>query len=189
MRLGILGGSFDPPHVGHLLAASDACEQLELDRLVLVPAAVQPLKRDRRMASPAQRLEMVRRLVGDDPRLAVDPVEIEREGLSYTVDTLARFAELHPEAERFFLVGMDVLESWPRWREPERIQQLATVAVMVREGEHAEASIRDGMLQLRTRRVDVSSTEIRARVQAGRSIHGFVPDAVAAFIAAERLYR
>lgn len=189
MRLGILGGSFDPPHVGHLLAASDASDALALDRLVFVPAAVQPLKLDRSMASARQRLEMVRRLVGGDSRFSVDPVEIERDGLSYTVETLARFAELHPRDDRFFLVGMDVLDSWSRWREPERIQELATVAVLVREGAHAERAIPGGMLQLRTRRVDVSSTEIRARVQAGRSIHGFVPDAVAEFIAAERLYR
>ena len=190
MRLGILGGSFDPPHVGHLLAASDAFEQLALDRLVFVPAANQPLKRGRAAASPAERLEMVRRLVDRDPRFAVDPVEIERDGLSYTVHTLTTFAERHPDAERFFLVGADTLASFARWREPERIVALARLTVVQRgEGAVDLAGIPGDPLILRTRRVDVSSTEIRERVRNGQSIHGFVPDAVAAFIEAERLYR
>jgi nicotinate-nucleotide adenylyltransferase len=105
VRLGILGGSFDPPHIGHLLAAVDAYDGLRLDRLLFVPAAAQPLKVGVVAAPPADRLAMVRLLAGEDPRFAVDPIEIEREGLSYTVDTLAAFAERFPDAERFFLVG------------------------------------------------------------------------------------
>lgn len=190
MRLGILGGSFDPPHVGHLLAASDVFDQLALDRLVFVPAATQPLKRGLATASPAERLEMVRRLIGRDPRFSVDPVEIDRDGLSYTVDTLTTFAERHPDAERFFLVGADTLASFARWREPERVVALARLTVVQRgEGPVDLTGIPGDPLVLRTRRVDVSSTEIRERVRNGKSIHGFVPDAVAAFIEAERLYR
>lgn len=190
MRLGILGGSFDPPHVGHLLAASDAFEQLALDRLVFVPAATQPLKRGRASATPPARLEMVRRLIGTDPRFAVDPVEIEREGLSYTVDTLTTFAERHPDAERFFLVGADAIASFGQWREPERIVRLARLTVLQRgEGAVDLSGIPGDPLVLHTRRIDVSSTEIRERVRKGQSIHGFVPDAVAALIQAERLYR
>lgn len=200
MRLGILGGSFDPPHVGHLLAAVDACEALALDRLVLVPAKVQPLKVGQAGGTPAQRLAMTRLLVGDDPRFAVDPIEIERDGLSFSVDTLEAFARRFPEAERFFLVGADVLGSFARWREPERIVRLARLAIVHRadggrgdeqaSGAHsAPPSLPEGAVEVRTRRIDVSSTEIRARVRARQSIRGFVPEAVAAYIAAERLYR
>ena len=187
MRLGIFGGSFDPPHVGHLLVATDALDALGLEQLVFVPAAVQPLKAGQAAAGPADRLAMVRLLVGTDPRFSVDPIEIDREGLSFTVETLAAFATRQPEAERFFLVGTDVLASFARWREPERVLRLATIAVLRREGDDAE--IPDGAIRVDTRRVDVSSTEIRQRVRDGRAIRGFVPEAVEAYIASHRLYR
>ena len=191
MRIGMLGGSFDPPHVGHLLIAVDACEGLELDRLVFIPAAIQPLKVGQAGASAVDRLEMVRRLVGDDPRFAVDAIEAERSGLSFSVDTVSAYAERYPDAERFFLVGADVVESFGLWREPDRIARLAQV-VVVRRGDDSEvgaASASHGFRQLETRRIDVSSTEIRARIRAGQSIHGFVPPAVADYIAAKGLYR
>lgn len=190
MRLGILGGSFDPPHLGHLLAAGDAFEALALDRLVFIPAAAQPLKQGLATAPAAHRLAMVHLLVGGDPRFAVDPIEIDRDGLSYTVDTLEAYAATHPAAERFFLVGADVLSSFGRWREPERITQLAQLTVLQRAGELRELPpLGAAPLVLQTRRIDISSTEIRERVRAGKPIHGFVPESVAAYIAAERLYR
>jgi nicotinate-nucleotide adenylyltransferase len=105
VRLGIFGGSFDPPHVGHLLVVTDAFDALRLDRLIFVPAAVQPLKTAQAAAEASHRFAMVQLLVGDDPRFSVDSIEIDRQGLSYTVETLAAFAERHPRAERFFLVG------------------------------------------------------------------------------------
>jgi nicotinate-nucleotide adenylyltransferase len=195
VRLGILGGTYDPPHVGHLLAAVDALEALELDRLVLIPSGQQPLKVGEVSATPAQRLAMVRRLAGDDPRLAVDPIEIERGGLSYTVDTLAEYAERHPAAERFFLVGADVLATFDKWREPERVLRLARLVVLRRavDGGAPAPPVRAPAgaepIEVATRRVDVSSTEVRARVRAGKSVRGFVPEAVAAYIASEGLYR
>jgi nicotinate-nucleotide adenylyltransferase len=130
---------------------------------------------------------MARLLVNADARFSVDPIEIDRGGLSYTVETLAAFAERFPEAERFLLVGTDVLASFGRWREPERVLRLATLAVMHRAGE--SGLVPKGAVRVETRRVDVSSTEIRERVRTGRSIRGFVPDAVAAYIAEQRLYR
>ena len=196
MRLGLFGGSFDPPHVGHLLVASDAFEALELDRIVFVPAGVQPLKVGRAVASAEHRLAMVQLLVGHDPRFVVDPIEINRPGLSFTVDTLAAFADRDSEAEMFLLVGADVPRAFARWREPERVMELATVVVLQRGGEletgvDEDPRAIDLMKRLRrlaTRRVDISSTEIRQRVRDGLSIRGFVPDAVAEFIAAKRLY-
>jgi nicotinate-nucleotide adenylyltransferase len=194
MRIGLLGGSFDPPHVGHLLAASDAYEALRLDRLVFIPAAVQPLKIERKSAGAAQRLAMTKMLAGDDPRFDVDAIEIDRGGLSYTVDTLMALTLRWPSAELFWLVGADIVSSFNQWRQPDRIVELATVVVLERDGGGAgdgigEAALPPGMRCLATRRIDVSSTEIRQRVKEGRSVRGFVPDAVADFIAAERLYR
>ena len=195
MRLGLFGGTFDPPHLGHLLVAIDAIETLELDRLVLVPAGEQPLKVGVVRATGADRLEMVRRLVGQDPRLEVDPIETERAGLSYTVDTLAEYAAREPSAERFFLVGADVMESFEQWREPDRVLELAQMVVLQRSTPGGgrvpaprAASARPPRV-LRTRTIDISSTEIRARIGAGRSIRGFVPDAVAEYIAEAGLYR
>jgi nicotinate-nucleotide adenylyltransferase len=197
VRLGIFGGTFDPPHVGHLLAASDAFEHLALDRLFLVPVAAQPLKTGRVTAAAAHRLAMVRLTIGSDPRLEADPVEVDRDGLSYTVDTLREFSRRFPSSEIFFLVGADVLSSFAQWRDPHTILELATLAVMRRadsgEGEGVDAEM-DAELARRasfipTRRIDVSSTEIRDRVRSGRSIHGFVTDAVAEYIGAHGLYR
>jgi nicotinate-nucleotide adenylyltransferase len=206
VRLGIFGGTFDPPHVGHLLAASDAIEHLALDRLVFVPVATQPLKTSRATAPAADRLAMVRLTAGDDPRLETDSVELDRDGLSYTVDTLREFARRAPSAERFFLVGADVLSTFADWRDPHLVLDLATLAVLTRRADPAaptnDLGRPDGsdegdlsaMLAQRstvvpTRRIDVSSTEIRARVRSGRSIHGFVTDAVAEYIGSHGLYR
>jgi nicotinate-nucleotide adenylyltransferase len=190
VRIGLLGGSFDPPHNGHLLAASDAFEALPLDRLVFIPTSVQPLKAHQDAAPSEHRLAMTRLLIGDDQRFAVDSVEIDRGGLSYTVDTLTALAARWPSAELFWLVGADVSRTFAQWREPGRIAELATLVVMQRTGDApTEGVLPDNTRTLGTRRVDVSSTEIRQRAREGKPIRGFVPESVAAFIAAERLYR
>lgn len=205
MRLGVLGGSFDPPHIGHLLAAVDAYDALKLDKLVFVPTAVQPLKASAKVAAAHQRLSMVKLLVGSDPRFDVDAVEINRAGLSYTVDTLETFAQRFPHAERFLLVGEDAIAAFGAWRDPEQILRLARLAILRRaketgtggggesggEGATVDAGtiLPSGTIALATRLVDVSSTEIRERVRNGKSIRGFVPESVAAFIETEQLYR
>jgi nicotinate-nucleotide adenylyltransferase len=187
VRLGILGGTFDPPHVGHLLAASDAFEKLELDRLLFIPAATHPFKGDRVGATPPQRLDMLALVIADDARFGIDTIEIERPGLSYTVDTLTDLARRYPDAERFFLIGEDLVDQVATWRAPERLTQLVEIVVLARSSEPGTAAPR--FRRLETRRVDVSSTEIRARARAGLSLHGFVPDAVAAYIRDAGLYR
>ena len=187
MRLGILGGTFDPPHVGHLLAASDAHEALELDRLIFIPAAAHPFKGESVGATAPQRLHMLELLVAGDARFEIDPIEIERPGLSYTVDTLTNLARRHPNAHRYFLMGEDLVDQMPTWRSPERIVELAEVIVLSRSNGSVVTS--GAFRRLETRRVDVSSTEIRARVRAGLTVHGFVPDAIARYIREAGLYR
>lgn len=190
VRIGIFGGTFDPPHLGHLLAASDAYEALALDRLLFIPAARQPFKGDAVGASAEQRAAMLERMIAGDARFAVDRSEIEREGLSYTVDTLAGLAARHAGAQLLLLIGEDLSAQIATWREPARIAALAEIVVLARAGDRMVAPHGDlPMRRIDTRRIDVSSTEIRTRVQAGRSITGFVVEPVARFIRDAGLYR
>jgi nicotinate-nucleotide adenylyltransferase len=193
VRLAIFGGSFDPPHAGHLLASVDAVEQLELDRLIVVPTGMQPLKVGAAVGSAEQRLTMVRMTFGDDPRFEVSDVEVARGGLSFTVDTLAQVAEHYPAAERFLLLGVDVLGSFAKWKEPQRILTLARPVLLERQMDVPvdlpEEFRMANAIRLPTRRVDVSSTEIRERVRTGRSIRGFVTESVAAYIERGGVYR
>jgi nicotinate-nucleotide adenylyltransferase len=191
VRLGVLGGTFDPPHIGHLLAASDACESLSLDKLLFVPAAVPPYKSRSVQGSPAQRLRMLELTVGDDPRFEASRLEVDRDGLSFTVDTLAALSAQLPGASLFMLIGEDLATQIASWRDAARIAELATIVVLVRSTAVTASALESSlpMTRLATRRIELSSTEIRDRVQAGRSIHGFVTDAVAAFIDAAGLYR
>lgn len=194
-RLGILGGTFDPPHAGHLLAAYTAREALGLDQVVLIPAWRQPLKRGVEMASGPHRLAMTRLLAGHDAGLAVDPVEIEREGLSFTVDTMRAYRATRPDAELFLLMGADTAATLPHWREPEALASLVTVVVVTRGVVAPDDEATDGLpagfraQRLASRRVDISATEVRARVRAGLPIRGFVPDDVIAYISTHQLYR
>lgn len=167
-------------------------ETLALDRVVFIPTATQPLKAGRAAASAEQRLHMVQLLVNGDERFDVSAIEVDRGGLSYTVDTLASLSASWTDAALFLLLGSDAAESFPQWRQPDRIVELATVVVLTRVGDSdgsAVASRIPGARALATRRIDVSSTEIRERVREGKSIRGFVPEAVADYIKAERLYR
>ena len=190
MRVGIFGGTFDPPHLGHLLPVIDAAETLGLDMVRFVPAAVQPFKVGRGAAAPEHRLAMTRLLVAGIPGFEADATEIGRAGLSYTVDTLATMGAARPDAEHILLIGADAFALFDQWREPERILSMAHVAVLVRGGDvMPDVGDRAGVQLLQTRRVDISSTELRARVADGRTIRGFVPDAVADYIAEHRLYK
>lgn len=193
-RIGVFGGTFDPPHVGHLLAASDAAERLQLDVVLWVPAAQQPLKTAETGTPPVDRVRMVELTIAGDRRHALEPTEVERGGLSYTVDTLRTLRGRHPGAELFLLLGEDAWQSFGSWRDPDRILELATVAVLMRDLEVQSAGVAEPggsperPMMLPTRRIDVSATEIRSRVRAGLSIRGFVLEQVERYIAEHRLY-
>ncbi|HCR04727.1 MAG TPA: nicotinate (nicotinamide) nucleotide adenylyltransferase [Gemmatimonadetes bacterium] len=189
-RLGVLGGTFDPPHVGHLIVARDAAAGLGLDRVFLVLAARPPHKR-RVTAPPGLRLEMLEAASADDPVLVASDIEVRRAGTSYTVDTLRELSARYPEAELVLLIGVDQWRQLADWKDPQGIARLATVAVMAREGEDP-AAVDPGVsvpsCVVPVTRIDVSATDVRARARQGRSIRHLVPDAARIIIERETLY-
>lgn len=193
MKIGVFGGTFDPPHVGHVAVAEDARKHLGLDRLLLVPANVSPFKVDEVGITDAElRLRMTNAAVEGIRGILVDRLELDRDPPSYTVDTLRALAARMREAELFLLLGVDQWASFGRWKDAEAIAELATIVVLARNGTDA-AEIDPGVdvpwRSVRVRRVDVSSTEIRERVREGLSVEGLVPDAVARIIRDHELYR
>ena len=189
MRIGVFGGTFDPPHLGHLVVASDACEALDLGRVLWIPSAVPPHKL-RTVRAPAEaRLEMVRAAIQGDPRFEADDVELRRAGPSYTVDTLRELASRHPGDELVLLIGADNLREIPVWREPGEILRLARVAVLSRDGAGVPPDAAIPATAVAVTRVDVSATEVRRRAAAGETIRYLVPDAVRALVERRELYR
>ena len=196
-HIGILGGTFNPPHMGHLVMAQEALDQLGLDRVVFMPVAVPPHKEAREDPGGKARVALCRLAVEDDERFAVSDLEVRRGGASYTVDTLRELHELEPEHDLTFIVGGDMAQSLPAWREPEAVLALARLAVAEREGVNREDVARrleplhngDRVVFFDMPRIDISSSAIRRRVAEGRSILYLVPDAVAEAIAARDLYR
>jgi nicotinate-nucleotide adenylyltransferase len=189
MRIGVFGGTFDPPHLGHLVVASDACEALGLGRVLWIPSAVPPHKLRTVQAPARARLEMVRAAIGGDPRFRADDVELRREGPSYTVDTLRELAARHPGDELVLLIGADNLREIPGWREPAEILRLARVAVLSRDGAGVPPDSPIPATSVAVTRVDVSATEVRRRAAAGETIRYLVPDAVRALVERRGLYR
>jgi nicotinate-nucleotide adenylyltransferase len=192
-RIGVFGGTFDPPHLGHLVLAEWAWARLRLDRVLLVPAGAPPHKLARRLSEPAHRLAMARLAVRGNPALAVADLEARRAGPSFTVDTLGALRARHPGARLFLLMGADSLADFPTWREPERIARLATlvVAARPRRGATRRARLPRGarVVHLDNPLVDISSSALRARARARRPLRYLVPDAVAAYIERQGLYR
>lgn len=187
MRLGVFGGTFDPPHTGHLIVAQDAWSALGLDRVIFVPAAEPPHKVGMPITPGPIRLELVRAAVGGDERFEVSDLELRRAGPSYTVDTLRALRAGDPPPELFLLIGADQVREFDNWRAPDEILRLATVVGFMRGGEAPVA--RPGIRWIRVTRIDLSATEIRRRVAAGEPIRYLVPPAVEAIIRREGLYR
>lgn len=201
MRLGIYGGTFDPVHYGHLLLAESCREQCRLDQVWFMPAAVPPHKQGVSVSDAAARIELLQLAIGGHEAFAVSTLEIDRGGVSFTVDTLAAIHEREPGAELFLLMGADTLEDLPNWREPRRILELATPAVVHRAGGAApKFEAIAGLVsperlraiqacQVEMSAMGISSTEIRRRVAEGRSIRYMTPRAVEKAITVRGLYR
>jgi nicotinate-nucleotide adenylyltransferase len=197
-RLGILGGTFDPIHHGHLAAAQEVAARLALSRVILIPARQPPHKEEEPGASAEHRLAMVRLAAAGNPMFDVSTLEIDRSGPSYTVDTLRILAKERMGAELFFIVGMDSLAELPRWHDPSGILRLARLVAVHRPGV-CPVSLSDleevipeaaGRVQIvEIRELDISSTDIRERIRDRRPIRYLVPDAVASYIEEHGLYR
>jgi nicotinate-nucleotide adenylyltransferase len=197
-RVGLLGGTFNPPHVAHLVCAQEAWSQLGLDRVLLVPVHTPPHKEAEDDPGVEIRVELCELAVAGDPRLGVSRAEADVPGRSFTVDTLKRLHELHPEHALTFIVGGDMAHSLPFWREPEAILEQAELGVAEREGVRradiveALAGMRGGAERVRffdMPRMDVSSTLVRRRAAAGQPIRYLVPDAVADAVQRTGIYR
>ena len=188
-KLGIFGGSFDPVHLGHLLVAQAAIEELGLDRLFFIPAAQSPFKPENKPALDAVRLQLLRLALAGKTNCDIDGQEIRRGGISYTVDTLRDYAMRFPGAELFYLIGADNVPKLNEWREPAELARRAEFVAIPRPGGPAAvfpAPFRGRML--RGFPFGVSSSEIRARVKAGRPIDNLVPAAVAEAIHNVKIY-
>ena len=189
MRLGIYGGTFDPIHLGHLLVAQAAVEELGLERLFFIPAAQSPFKPENKPAPNAVRLQLLRLALAGKTKCEIDDQEIRRGGISYTVDTLRVYAKKNPGAELFYLVGADNVPKLNEWREPAELARLAEFVAIPRPG--GAAAIFPPPFRGRRLRgfpFAVSSSEIRARVKAGLPVENLVPAAVAEAIRAAKLY-
>jgi nicotinate-nucleotide adenylyltransferase len=190
-RTGVFGGTFDPPHVGHLIVAQDVVEQLPLDRLLLVPAAEPPHKPEATPAPGDARARMLEAAVAAHPKLELSRIELERGGPSYTVDTLEALGARSPKDELFLVIGADQLRSFSTWRSPDRVARLARLVVISREGADpgvAPPGLDVSFESVAVPRVDISSTEIRRRIGEGRSVRYWVPDGVLEIIRTEKLY-
>ncbi len=187
-RIGVLGGTFDPIHIGHLAAASEVFAALSLDLVLVVPAAEQPFKRGTEVAAGQDRLAMARMAVAADPRLEVSAVDIERGAPTYTIDTMTDLDAAHPGSTWYFVTGADALARLDEWRDSERLRELATFVGVTRPGYDVPAGLGDIPL-VEVPALGVSSTDVRRRVSLGLPIRYLVPDVVADYIGEHHLYR
>jgi nicotinate-nucleotide adenylyltransferase len=191
-RVGLVGGTFDPPHVGHFVVARDVLERLGLDEVRFVVAGEPPHKEDRAPAPAELRARMVEAcLEGGAPGLRVDRIELERDGPSWTVDTLRALHRREPEVDWVLVVGADQLAEFATWREPEEVGRLATLAVVARSGRdpaRVDPGVEVPWITVDVTRMDVSSTEVRKRLGEGRSVRWLVPEGALRIVEEEGLY-
>jgi len=198
--LGLMGGTFDPIHLAHLVTAESVFEQFGLDKVIFIPTGIPPHKRHYPVTPAHHRYEMVRRAADGNPRFEVSRVEVDREGLSFTVDTLVDMtSKLPPGTNLYFITGTDAILGIETWREPERLMAMCPIIAVQRPGLHPDLA-REGLERLEARyncrilradvpAVDISSSDIRRRVGEMRTIRYLVPDAVEAYIRHHGIYR
>lgn len=200
-RIGIIGGSFDPVHAGHLIIAQDAAERLGLSEVVFIPAAIPPHKRHAQRADAGHRLNMLKLATEADPRFSVSDIELRRGGISYTVDTLKAMREIHPDAALFLIVGSDTLVDFHTWHETDALLEMCELATFIRPGEDSIDGIagkiklpsaqKERLLKnvVEAHRIEISSTEIRQRRREGMAIRYLVPVPVEGYICEHGLYK
>jgi nicotinate-nucleotide adenylyltransferase len=199
-RIGIMGGTFNPIHIGHLIAANEVQEKFCLDKVLFIPSGIPPHKPDSEVIDPEHRFEMVRLAVASNSIFEASRIEIDREGNTYTINTLIELKEMYDrETSFYFIIGADVVPELTTWKEFKKVFQLCEFIAVMRPGS-TENSFFDGIRQLnekwgakihpvQSRLIDVSSTEIRQRIMDGASVKYLVPDAVESYISEKGLYR
>ena len=190
-KLGILGGTFDPIHMGHLVLAEQVREQFQLEQVIFIPSASPPHKTEQELSLADHRFEMTKLALEGNRFFSVSDIELKREGLSYTVDTLGKLKELYKDSEIYFLTGSDVLDEITTWKDPEEIYKLAKIVIAVRPGFDKfdpEDHFSKKSIIARITGVDISSTQIREKVRKGESIKYLVPSRVEEYIRKENLY-
>ena len=200
-RIGIYGGSFDPIHLGHLLIAEQFLNDMQLDVVRFIPTKISPFKQGYTPTSDKHRLEMLKLAIGAHPRFELDPIEIERGGVSYTIDTVKAYQETEPTAQLYLLIGADSLKDFRKWKSPETLLDLVQLVVARRGGmpepdwrelegllskERLEAS---QQLKLDVPAIEISSKDVRKRLEEGRTIRYLVPAPVEVYIREHQLYR
>ena len=192
MKIGVFGGTFNPPHLGHLIVAESARETLNLDKVFFIPCGSPPHKSSRSLIDSDRRMEMVTLAISGHRSFELSDLEIQRGGKSYTVDTLRVLTSLYPRSELYLLIGIDNLLDLHTWKEPEEIFALSEVVAINRPG-FDPADVRKDYLRrvtfLRSPNIDISSSEIRRKAKMGKSIRYLVPSAVEAYIAKHGAYR
>lgn len=186
MKTGVLGGTFDPIHLGHLAAARAALDCAALDRVLFVPTGVPP-HRPPAVAGADERLEMTRLAIAGDPRFAVSDVELHRHGASYTVDTLRELRALDPEDELYLILGWDAAKLLDTWHEPDEVRRLARIVIVTRPGSGRVAATTEIVCERPT--PDISASRLRRALERGEGVARYVPEPVAEYIAAHGLYR
>jgi nicotinate-nucleotide adenylyltransferase len=185
LKIGIYGGTFDPIHHGHLILSRQACEELRLDQLIFVPAALSPFKQKAACASGELRLEMLRAAIKGQEDFVADDCELKRAPPSYSIDTVLQIRDREANAELFWLIGADNVQDLRKWRRFEELERLVQFVILDR----GRAKKTPQVYPVVQRNIDISSTEIRNRVASGRSIRYLVPQAVEEIIRREKLYR
>lgn len=191
-RLGILGGTFDPIHSGHLILAEQLKEELKLQKVIFIPSANPPHKENYFVSSAKDRLKMVKIAIRDNPDFLISDIELKREGKSYTIDTLTQLKKLYKDYGLFFLLGSDAIDELPTWKEPDKIFQKVKVVVALRPGFNRidpENRFVRRSLVVPINGLNISSTQIREKIRIGKSIRYLVPPGVEKFIRSKRLYR
>lgn len=199
-RIGVIGGSFDPVHVGHLIIAQDAIERLNLSEVIFIPASIPPHKQHVQQMDSEHRMNMLRLATEGDRRFFVSDIEVQRGGISYTVDTIHELATLHPDSELVLIVGSDTLVDLHNWHQPDDLFSLCEVATFLRPGEDSFGQIAEKVQfpadqkkklldsVIEAHRIEVSSTEIRRRIMSGQGIRYLVPPEVEVYIFEHDLY-
>jgi nicotinate-nucleotide adenylyltransferase len=188
-RIGILGGTFDPPHYGHIAIAETAIRKLKLKQVIFVPAKIPPHKSREKISSRQDRLIMLKLAIEGKKNMVISEIEFNRQGPSYTVDTLAGLQRENPDDEFYFLIGADNISDMENWHQPEKILEMAKVAAAGRPGFFPEGRFAARIELFEMKPLDISSTMIRERVRTGQSIANLLPAAVEEYILKRKLYK